>query len=161
MVTSEEDKVVQVQEAKDSNIDDLIRLENKCFTAYYKQHRFSEGEFADYLSKKQAILLVATLESSLVGYIAGLLKSTQGQLSVSLDSIAVLPTLQGKGIGNKLMECFINEVKRRGCKKITLAVAAVNKNGITFFTKQGFQKVRSLPEYYDKGVDGVLMKCTV
>lgn len=158
MVNPKEGKVLQIQQAKDIDIPDLICLEDKCFSTYYKKHRFNKAEFANYLRRKRAILLVARLSSLLVGYAAGSLKSTRFQLSVSLDSIAVLPMSQGKGIGDQLMQCFIKEAKRRGCKKITLVVAVANKNGIMFFSNRGFQNIRLLPAYYGKGLDGILMK---
>jgi ribosomal-protein-alanine N-acetyltransferase len=161
MAISKNCEIFQFLQAKDVNIDKLIHLENKCFNNYYKKHRFNEADFTYYIRRKQSIFFVATLNSSLVGYVAGMLKKTGAELLVSLDSIAVLPLSQREGIGDKLMRHFIKEVKHLGCKKITLAAAVANKGGVLFFSRQGFKKVRSLPAYYDEGVDGVLMKLSL
>lgn len=151
-------KALQIRRARECDILDLVALEKVCFDTYYREHRFDEEDFMDYLRKKNVIFLVAILNSSLIGYVAGLVRTSRSQLSASLDSIAVLPNSRRKGDGDRLMQCFIEEAKRRACKRVTLNVAIANENGIFFFSRQGFQRIRRLPAYYGKGLDGILMK---
>ena len=151
-------KALQFRQAKESDIGDLVSLERQCFDTYYREHRFNEEDFMNYLRRKGAILLVAILNSTLIGYAAGLVKTSSSQPSATLDSIAVLPSSRKKGIGDKLMQRFLEEVKKLRCNKVTLAVAVANENGILFFTRRGFQRIRRLPAYYGKELDGILMK---
>lgn len=154
-------KTLQIRQARDSDIDDLVRLENECFGTYYREHKYGEPEFTECLYKKQAIFFVAILNSSLVGYVAGSVKTSRCQLSVHLDSVAVLPGARGKGVGDRLMQKFIEEAKQRACKKAMLEVAAANEGGIVFFSKVGFSKIRRLPGYYGEGLDSILMKLDI
>lgn len=161
MVNQKRHQALQIRWAKEDDIRDLVFVENECFHSHYREHRFNEAEFIDYLRKKQRIFLVAILNSSVVGYVAGSLGTSRSQSSASLDSIAVLPTSRGKGVGERLMKRFIEEAKRGACKRIMLEVAVVNESGILFFSKQGFQKIRRLPAYYGEALDGVLMKLEI
>ncbi|KPK76629.1 MAG: hypothetical protein AMJ79_05985 [Phycisphaerae bacterium SM23_30] len=151
-------KALQFREAKESDIDDLVSLERQCFDTYYREHRFNEEDFMDYLCRKGAILLVAILNSTLIGYAAGLVRTSTSQPSATLDSIAVLPPSRKKGVGDKLMQRFLEEVKKRRCRKVALTVAVANENGVLFFKRRGFQRIRRLPAYYGKELDGILMK---
>jgi len=152
---------LQIRRAKGSDIPGLVFVEKECFDSYYREHRFKEAQFADYLNRKGAILFVAVFDSSLVGYVAASVKNSRSQLSAWLDSIAVLPASRRRGIGYQLMRRFTKEAKRRACKSVMLQVAAANENGILFFSRQGFRKVRHLPGYYGKGLDGILMKLDI
>jgi len=154
-------KALQIQWTKGCDILDLVFLERECFDTYYREHRFNEANFVDYLHNKRAIFLVAILNSSLIGYVAGSVRTSQSQLSSWLDSIAVLRTSREKGVGDQLMQCFIEEVKRRACKRVMLEVAVANENGILFFSRRGFRKIRHLPAYYGEGLDGVLMRLDI
>jgi ribosomal protein S18 acetylase RimI-like enzyme len=161
MTNSKDIKALQIRGARECDILDLVSLEKECFDTYYQEHRFNEAEFVNYLRKKKAIFLVAILDSFLVGYVVGLVRTSQSQLSASLDSIAVLLRSRGSGVGDQLMQRFIEEAKRRACKRIMLDVAAPNENGIRFFSRRGFQRIRCLPAYYGKELDGILMKLDI
>jgi len=152
---------LNIRRAKESDIADLVSLENKCFNTYYKEHRFEKKQFIGYLQKKHTIFLVAIINSSLVGYVAGTIRTLKNQSSACLDSIAVLHTSRGRGIGGRLMDRFIRKARRRACKKIMLDVASVNKNGIRFFSRLGFRKTRLLTAHYGAGKDGIRMKLDI
>ncbi len=154
-------KALQIRWADERDIPRLVFLENECFRAYYRQHRFSEIQFADYLRNKQAIFVVATFASSLVGYAAGRVRTSPPRLSVRLDSIAVLPASQQKGVGHRLLQRFIYEARQRNCRTITLEVATPNDKAILFFSSRGFRKIRPLPAYYASAVDGLLMNLDI
>ncbi len=58
--------------------------------------------------------------------------------TVKLDSLFILPTYIGKGLGNILMNDFINRVKRAESKKIILDA---DPNAQKFYEKFGFIEV--------------------
>ncbi len=161
MVQSEDFKALKIRRAKECDIPHLALLEKDCFDTYYREHRFNEADFTDYLHKKGAIFFVAVLNSSIIGYAAGLVGTSQSQFSAYLDSIAVLPKSRKRGIGDQLLQCFIEEAKQRACKRIMLHVATANEDGILFFSRRGFQKIRFRRAYYGKGLDGILMKLNI
>lgn len=66
-----------------------------------------------------------------------------------LSSLAVMPNIQGKGIGKELVKAFIAEVKNRGGKSIYLTTDADNNDAINnFYQKMGFkiERVFKTPE---------------
>jgi len=66
-----------------------------------------------------------------------------------------------KGIGSQLLHLFIQEAKQQTCKMVMLEVAMANKEGLRFFSKRGFREIADLPEYYGRGLDGVLMGLSI
>ena len=57
---------------------------------------------------------------------------------VRLRQMAVLNTVQGKGIGRSLMQFAENIARDRGYKKITMHA---RKNALGFYEKMGYKKV--------------------
>lgn len=56
-----------------------------------------------------------------------------------LFSIGVLPELQGTGAGKKLVLAFLEEAKKRGCKRVFLTTDRDNNEGVNaFYSKLGF-----------------------
>jgi ribosomal protein S18 acetylase RimI-like enzyme len=158
MVNSKELNALQIRRGSKFDIRGLVTLENECFDTYYRQHKFSKAHFTYYLQNKQAIFLVAVLNTSIIGYVAGSVRTTRFESSAHLDSIAVSQFHQRRGIGSQLINCFFEEAKQQACTSVILEVATANKNGILFFTREGFEKIRMLREYYDEGIDGILMR---
>ena len=144
--------------AQAADIDNLLILERACFTDYYEQHRFGPADFAAYLRSARRIMYVAKLDSQLVGYVAGAVKRSRESLLAGLDSLAVQPAFRGRGIGDRLLQAFTEEAKRRNCRRILLTVAVPNDDGMRFFSKRGFRRVRRLADHYDVGVDGIVMR---
>jgi len=158
MCNGKEQKALRIRVPNERDICELVFLENECFDTYYRRHRFSKAHFARYLENNQTIFLVAILNLSIIGYVAGSVRVSRFQSLARLDSIAISPPSRKRGIGSQLMKCFIEEAQQRACTTVVLEVAVANKNGVLFFTKQGFEKIRALPAYYGEGLDGILMK---
>lgn len=56
-----------------------------------------------------------------------------------LSSIAVSPDVRGAGLGVALVEAFVEEVRRRGCKGVFLTTDADNNEGVNrLYRKLGF-----------------------
>jgi len=154
--------VLQIRQVEESDFCDLVDLDNECFdTYYYKKTKFSKSDFQAYLCCKKSILLVAVRDSRLVAYIAGTVRTSRVRSIAHLDSIAISSTARRKGIGSQLLHLFIPEAKQQACLMVLLEVAKANKEGLDFFSKRGFRKIADLPEYYGRGLDGVLMQLSI
>jgi ribosomal protein S18 acetylase RimI-like enzyme len=155
-------EVLEIRQANESDIRDLVDLDEECFdTYYYKKTKFSESDFKAYLRNRKSILYVAVRDSCLVGYVAGTLRTLRLQPIAHLDSIAVSSTARNEGIGDRLLGLFIQDAKEQACQIILLEVAEANKEGLGFFLKRGFQRISNLPEYYGANLDGVLMQLSI
>lgn len=154
-------EMLEIRRVREQDLDALVALENECFNTYYREHRFSREDFSDYLSREKTMLLAGISQFSIIGYAAGHVSTARSQTLARLDSLAVLPPERNKGFGHQLMQKFIEEAKERMCTKIMIEVACVNENGISFFSKMGFQRIRRLPSYYGEEQDGLLMKLEI
>jgi len=93
--------VLEIRWADKCDILNLVDLDDDCFDSYYyEKTKFSNLDFQDYLACKKSILLVAVLDSRLVGYVAGTVRTSRLRLIAHLDSIAVSSTARKKGIGS-------------------------------------------------------------
>jgi len=154
--------VFEIRQADESDIPDLVELDNECFdTYYYKKTKFSESDFQAYLWRRKSLLFVAVRDSCLVGYVAGTLRTSRFRSMAHLDSIAVSCTARNEGVGGRLLHIFIRGARQQACQLVLLEVAEANKEGLEFFSKRGFKRIGDLPEYYGRGLDGTLMQLSV
>lgn len=69
-----------------------------------------------------------------------------GEDVAGLFSIGVLPELQGTGAGKKLVQAFLDEAAKRGCKRIFLTTDRDDNEAVnTFYQKLGF----SIERHYE------------
>jgi ribosomal protein S18 acetylase RimI-like enzyme len=152
-------EVFEIRQADESDIPDLVELDDRCFDVYYYENtKFSRSDFQSYFRLSKPILLVATRDSRLVGYVAGKVRSSEGLLIAHLDSIAVSFTERRQGFGGDLLQHFIEQANRWGCSTVVLEVAKANEEGLDFLSKREFRSIANLPEYYGRDIDGVLME---
>jgi ribosomal-protein-alanine N-acetyltransferase len=150
--------VVQVRPAESSDIDPLLVVERQCFNVpYYGRYMFGRRDFTSYLEDSDVIFLVAVLDAQPVGYVLGPTDTWREPPTAHIDSIAVLPAEQNKGIGSRLLRSFLSEARRCGCRQVTLEVSTANEAGLAFFSSHDFRTARTLPNYYGRGFHGLFM----
>ena len=72
-------------------------------------------------------------------------------------NIAVRPTAQKRGIGQKLLDSVFEVCFRQQVRYIWLEVRKNNENAITFYRKNNFQPVYTRKNYYRDPVDDALV----
>lgn len=150
--------MVQIRRGNEADIDDLLVIEDECFSIYYYgQYKFGVAEFLYYLYGPNCTLLVAAPNGHVVGYTAAVVRRPRTGAILHIDSIAVLPAHRNQRIGNQLLQTLIEQARQRRCKMLVLEVATPNEAGIAFFKSHGFREVRKLPNYYGHSLDGILM----
>jgi ribosomal protein S18 acetylase RimI-like enzyme len=150
--------MVQIRRGNDADIDDLLVIEDECFSIYYYgQYKFGPDEFLYYLHGPNSILQVASPNGHIVGYSAAVVRRPRTGALLHIDSIGVLPDHRNRGIGHQLLQTLIDEARHRHCRIVVLEVATPNEAGIAFFKSHGFHQVRKLPNYYGQALDGILM----
>ena len=149
---------MQVRRAEGRDMEALLAIEQQCFNVYYYDYyMLDRRDFEFYLQDTDSVFQVAVRETRVVGYVFGPIDSWRDPPSAHIDSIAVLPEAQARGIGTLLLQAFVREAQRQGCTRVTLEVSTANKAGLAFFTKHGFREIRKLANYYGKGLDALLM----
>ncbi|MGP5607628.1 ribosomal protein S18-alanine N-acetyltransferase [Arthrobacter rhombi] len=75
-----------------------------------------------------------------------------------VQTIAVLPAYEGRGIGATLLRGLIFEATERGAKDVLLEVRADNPRAQGLYEHLGFEHIHTRRGYYPGGVDARIMK---
>lgn len=149
---------VTVRQARAEDMDALLAIERQCFNVYYYgYYMLDRRDFEFYLADNDSLILVAVRDGQVVGDVLGPVDTWREPPGAHIDSIAVLPACQHQGIGTRLLQSFLDEVRRRGCTRVTLEVSPTNAVGQAFFAKHGFRQKRRWPDYYGRGLPALFM----
>ena len=101
--------------------------------------------------------VVATEGDEVVGY-AGLAEMPD---EAYVQTIAVAPAHQRRGLGARLLTHLLDDAKRRGSPRVGLEVRVDNKPAIAMYEAFGFQPIAVRKRYYQpSGVDALVMVTT-
>ena len=75
-----------------------------------------------------------------------------------VQTVAVAPHVQGRGIGRLLVEHLIVAAARRGAGSLLLEVRADNRSAITLYQSVGFERLSVRRGYYRPGLDAWVMR---
>jgi [ribosomal protein S18]-alanine N-acetyltransferase len=111
--------------------------------------------FYDELSQPETRqYLVAESSTGIVGY-AGLMCI---EPIADVQTIAVVPEYEGRGIGTTLLTRLIEEARRRHAADLLLEVRADNPRAQQLYRRFGFEQIHVRPRYYRDGVDALIMR---
>lgn len=80
------------------------------------------------------LLLVAEEDGQIIGTVMGGYDGHRGWIY----SLAVKPEFRGLGVGTRLVQGILEELKTRGCLKVNLQVLGSNRQVVEFYRKNGF-----------------------
>lgn len=98
--------------------------------------------------------LVAESGGRIVGY-AGLMCI---EPIADVQTIAVVPEFEGRGIGSGLLTRLIDEARSRGAADVLLEVRQDNPRARQLYIRFGFEQIHVRPRYYRDGVDALIMR---
>lgn len=101
--------------------------------------------------------VVAEEDGGIVGY-AGLLAPTLTDEPADVQTIAVAPGQQRRGIGTLLMDGLIREARRREAGELLLEVRADNAGARAFYDRYGFERIAVRRNYYAGNRDGLVLR---
>lgn len=113
------------------------------------------SELADWRGRWYVVLLdTSDVRPRLVGY-AGL-QTYAGE--AYLNTIAVAPSHQGRGLGARLLDLLVAQAEARGATLMGLEVAAGNLRAQQLYASRGFEAIAVRSGYYAAtGEDAVVM----
>lgn len=97
--------------------------------------------------------VVALSEDEVIGY-AGLCDYPD---EAFVQTMAVAPSYQGKGVGDALLLDLLAEARRRGQAKVLLEVRADNPAAQGLYAKHGFRQEGLRRGYYPGGIDALVL----
>jgi len=110
---------------------------------YFRGYQISDDPF-----EKVAVYV----NQEIIGIISYSIIYERGEINY----IITLPDYRNQGIGGKLLEYAVNDMKNNNCTSISLEVEQINQNAINLYSKYGFQIKGIRPNYYE-GKDAYLM----
>lgn len=75
-----------------------------------------------------------------------------------VQTIAVVPGHEGRGIGSALLTGLIGEARGRGARDVMLEVRADNPRAQALYVRFGFEPIHVRKGYYPGGTDAVIMR---
>jgi ribosomal protein S18 acetylase RimI-like enzyme len=84
-------------------------------------------------------------ERKVIGTIAYYLKSPHEGY---IRGMAVIPEWQGKGIAQGLLQTAEEEVRRRGCSRVSLDTTDPLQRAIRFYEKQGYRRTGAIEDFF-------------
>lgn len=104
-------------EEREKDIEDWYRWKtNKAFSEYY----------------------VVLLEEKIIGYLS--LKNISKFLKRGVLGVVLDPNYINRGIGKKILKIFLDDLKKRGFRKIILFAATYNERAIKVYESLGFKE---------------------
>jgi GNAT superfamily N-acetyltransferase len=88
-------------------------------------------------------VFLAEIDGEVVGTFALLVMENiahKGTPSAVVEDVGVIPGLQGKGIGKKMMEYALQYAKEKGCYKMSLSSNLRREQAHQFYESLGFKK---------------------
>ncbi len=89
------------------------------------------------------------------GQVIGMAALVLNDDEVEIEPFVVRSEWRGKGIGQKLMETLVSEVRRLGVRYICVRPVARNREAADFFFKSGFDILGHIQMLMDLSSDGV------
>ncbi|MFP3578094.1 ribosomal protein S18-alanine N-acetyltransferase [Arthrobacter sp. SIMBA_036] len=98
----------------------------------------------------------------LVAEVAGEIVAYAGLMCIEpiadVQTIAVVPEFEGKGIGSAILTELIQEARRRHAADVLLEVRADNPRAQKLYLRFGFERIHIRPRYYRDGTDALIMR---
>lgn len=131
----------------------VMALEHELFG----DEAWSDSMFWSELAERDTRLYLVDETDGVVTAYAGL--CTYVPHEAYIQTIAVAPAMQGRGIGTALLSTLIDEATRRGVAHLDLEVRADNDSAQRLYERHGFAKIAVRPNYYQpSGTDAVVMR---
>jgi ribosomal-protein-alanine N-acetyltransferase len=116
-------------------LDDLGNIEKIDVAAFSPLWQNSQA-YLELAFRQAAVATVAELDNHMVGYQI----STATPIGGHLARLAVLPNLQGHGVGYALVRDMLSQFTRRGARKVTVNTQKDNLASLSLYHKLGFEQ---------------------
>ena len=134
-----------------ADIAELHRIDMICFPP---ERAYSEEYFLLLFLYHDAFGWALEDEGNIAAFILCTYTPPEGYVS----TIDVHPDYRRLGLASRMLAIAEDAVREMGAARIILQVEVNNEPAKTLYRKLGYRIVRHLPEYYEDGCDGYLMR---
>jgi len=143
---------VHVRRATSSDLDSLVALENRAFSADHLQPR----QWQRHLESASALVLVAVASGAIVA--AAVVFWRRGSDIARLYSMARLPEARGRGLGDAMLAACEAAARRHGSRRMRLEVRRDNAAAQRLYLRHGYIRIGQRSAYYEDGEDALLFE---
>jgi ribosomal-protein-alanine acetyltransferase len=145
---------IRIRPMMDGDVEAVMCLAGTVENAPHWDARAYEAAVARALSLKGIALVAEGPQSGVAGFIIGGVVVPDSEI----ESVAVRPEMQRRGIARRLLGGFADAARELGCSLFLLEVRASNQPARAFYAALGFVETGRRPGYYaNPGEDAVLM----
>lgn len=134
---------LRIRPAVPCDFERIVTIENACFP---KKIAYSRRQLAYLLTKAHSTVLVETHNGKIRGFVIILYQ--KGTRVAGIETIDVDPMYHNQGVGHRLLTAAVEEIRKKGMKKIRLEVATTNHPAIQLYKNAGFTTTSFLKNYY-------------
>lgn len=138
--------------ANKDDLNALVEIENSCF----QTDKISARSFKRWVQSEHGILLLALEKEQVVGY--GLVWCHKGTRLARLYSLAISPTMRGKGLARDLLEQLEQHASKKGRLYMRLEVSKSNKAATALYEQTGYRVFGEYSDYYGDHTDALRMQ---
>tara|TARA_R110001592_G_scaffold291131_2_gene560455 strand:+ start:62527 stop:63627 length:1101 start_codon:yes stop_codon:yes gene_type:complete len=138
--------------ANKEDLNALVDLENSCF----QTDKLSPRSMKRWIQSEHAVLLLAEEDNLILAY--GLVWCHQGTRLARLYSLAVNPSMRGKGLARELLSQLEVHSAKKGRLYMRLEVSKSNQSAIKLYEQSGYRIFGEYSDYYDDHMDALRMQ---
>jgi ribosomal protein S18 acetylase RimI-like enzyme len=164
----------QIRDFESADFETLWRIDQDCFPPAIS---YSRLELKTYMRRRGSFTLVAVNAGELgagpkagnrtkpllaatpaSGAIAGFIVAECHRVLGHIITIDVVAAARRHGVGSLLLRGAEERLRSLGCKSVELETAVDNLAALSFYKRQAYSVVRSVPHYYSNGVDALVLQ---
>ncbi|MCL5680545.1 MAG: GNAT family N-acetyltransferase [Candidatus Thermoplasmatota archaeon] len=134
--------------ASEIDLDGIAEVENRAFG----EHAYDFVTLKYMVTEANSVTIVFDLKGRILGYATVYFR--KNSRVAHLESIAVDPSLQGKGVGKLLLDEIEKISVLNDCNRIILETFEMNKSALSLYQKSGYVVRDVLVNYYTIPFDG-------
>lgn len=130
-----------IRELVIGDLEQIVTLEKRAFSV----GPYSKGMLKRMFLMERSFSFVADDEGTVLGYVSAIPLDDE---NADVESIAVDPDSQGKGVGGMLLDAIEDGMRERGFIRSILEVRDMNFESVRFYKKHGYEEVKHMKTYY-------------
>lgn len=145
-----------IEDASPAYLNRLYEIESECF----RLEAFTKEQIAQLLRDYNSIGLIARVDSRIVGFVIGMIYVDRSAVHGHILTIDVSPAYRRRRIGQTLLQEIEKIFRQKGVRTSHLEVREDNIAAIRLYTKQGYERIGRLKNYYGNA-HGLYLKKTL
>ncbi|MFB6121534.1 MAG: GNAT family N-acetyltransferase [Halobacteriaceae archaeon] len=149
---------VSVRQAVRADLFEVYRIEKDSFPQPWPFSAFERflGEPGFLVATDDEASGDGPVQRTVLGYVVADCVRNHGQPFGHVKDIAVHPQRRGEGVGAALLARALDALRRQGATTAKLEVRPSNEAARSLYADFGFDRLRTVPGYYDDGEDALV-----